>query len=196
MRGVDMRKVMAYTSITLDGVMQSPGHPDEDTRGGFTQGGWASRYADDTTMEPASGEPGDLLLGRRTFEKMRAGWEHGPADNPFTPIMNASRKYVTSRTLTETPTWHNSVLLAGEATDTVARLTAQDGPDLVILGSGELTRAMLHARLVDTLVLLIHPLVLGHGIRLFQDVASPAELDLVGSKTSSTGVIVATYRTR
>jgi dihydrofolate reductase len=187
---------MAYTSVTLDGVMQAPGHPDEDTRGGFTHGGWASAYADETTMEPASGGPGELLLGRRTFESMRAGWEHGPADNPFTPIMNASRKYVTSRTLTETPSWNNSVLLVGEATTTVARLKEQEGADLVILGSGELTRALLPAGLVDTLVLLIHPLVLGTGIRLFQDIAAPAMLELVGARTSSTGVIVATYRTR
>lgn len=191
-----MRTVMVYTSVTLDGVMQSPGHPDEDTRGGFTHGGWASSYADETTMEPASGGPGELLLGRRTFEPMRAGWEHGPADNPFTRIMNASRKYVTSRTLTEAPSWHNSVLLAGEAVTTVAQLKAQDGPDLVVLGSGELTRALLPAGLVDSLVLLIHPFVLGSGIRLFQDVAAPARFDLVGAKTSSTGVIVATYRTR
>jgi dihydrofolate reductase len=110
--------------------------------------------------------------------------------------MNASRKYVTSRTLTETPSWNNSVLLVGEATTTVARLKEQEGADLVILGSGELTRALLPAGLVDTLVLLIHPLVLGTGIRLFQDIAAPTVLELVGARTSSTGVIVATYRTR
>lgn len=191
-----MRMVMVYTSVTMDGVMQSPGHPEEDTRGGFAYGGWATQYADATTMEPASGEPGDLLLGRRTFEKMQAGWEHGPQDNPFTAIMNASRKYVASRTLTEPLGWTNSVLLPGDAPGAVADLKAQDGRDLVILGSGELTRALMPARLIDAFVLLIHPLVLGTGIRLFQDAPPYAQFDLTDSKASSTGVIIATYQLR
>ena len=147
-------------------------------------------------MEPARGEPGDLLLGRRTFEKMQAGWEHGPQDNPFTAIMNAARKYVASRTLTEPLGWTNSVLLHGDAPDAVADLKAQDGRDLVILGSGELTRALMPARLIDAFVLLIHPLVLGTGIRLFQNAPPYAQFDLVESKASGTGVIVATYQLR
>jgi len=191
-----MRTVMAYTSVTMDGVMQSPGHPEEDTRGGFAFGGWAARYADAMTMEPASGGPGDLLLGRRTFEKMQAGWEHGPEDNPFTAIMNSSRKYVASGTLTEPLSWTNSVLLQGDLATAVAELKAQDGPDLVILGSGELTRSLMAARLVERFVLLTHPLVLGTGIRLFQDSPRQTEFDLVGSRASSTGVIVATYQLR
>ena len=127
-----MRTVMAYTSVTMDGVMQSPGHPEEDTRGGFPYGGWATPYADAMTMQPASGEPGDLLLGRRTFEKMQAGWEHGPEDNPFTAIMNSSRKYVASRTLSGPLGWTNSLLLQGDVAAAVADLKAQDGPELVI----------------------------------------------------------------
>ena len=163
-----MRTLVVYNSVTLDGVMQAPGDPDEDTRDGFTAGGWAVRYADETTMEPASGEPGDLLLGRRTFEKMEMGWRNGPDDNPFTAIMNGSRKYVASRTLREPPDWQNSVLLPGEAAEAVADLKGSDGRDLVVLGSGELTRSLMAADLVDLFVLLIHPLVLGRGIRLLR----------------------------
>lgn len=191
-----MRSVIAYTSISLDGVMQAPGNPQEDTRGGFRHGGWAGPYADETTMEPASGEPGDLLFGRRTFESMHASWADGPADNPFTAIMNAARKYVVSRTMRDSPVWTNSVLLRGDGATSIARLKQEVGRDVVVLGSGELIRSLMHARLVDTFVLLVHPLVLGEGSRLFEPGSPYTQLELVSSKTSSTGVIVATYRPR
>jgi dihydrofolate reductase len=191
-----MRTLTAFTSVTLDGVMQAPGSPEEDTRGGFAHGGWAGPYADETTMAPAGGEMGDLLFGRRTFASMEAGWANGPADNPFTAIMNAARKYVASRTLEQPPSWANSVLLRGDAAPAVAELKEQDGPRLVVLGSGELTRSLMHAGLIDSFVLLIHPLVLGTGLRLFENGSPHTQLELVSSTASSTGVIVATYRPR
>ena len=191
-----MRRLTVYTSVTLDGVLQAPGDPEEDTRGGFPYGGWAGPYADETTTEPASGELGDLVFGRRTFEKMQAAWSHGPADNPFTAIMNAARKYVASRTLQETPDWANTVLMPSEAGPAVAELKQQAGPELVVLGSGDLTRSLMTAGLIDMFVLLVHPLVLGTGLRLFEPGTPYTQLELVSSKASSTGVIVATYRPR
>ncbi len=190
-----MRSVQVYNSVTLDGVMQAPGGAEEDTRGGFPHGGWAIPYADEVTMAPASGGPGELLFGRRTYEKMERGWRNGPADNPFTAIMNASTKYVASRTLAP-PDWENSVLLEGDAVDAVARLKQTHGSDLTVLGSGELVRALAGAGLIDRFVLLIHPLVLGGGIRLFDNSSSYARFSLVDALPSPTGVIVATYEPR
>ena len=191
-----MRNIKVYNSVTLDGVMQSPGGAEEDTRGGFRQGGWAAPYADEVTMAPARGGPGTLLFGRRTYEKMERGWRNGPADNPFTAIMNGAPKYVVSRTRQGPLDWENSVLLSGDAIAAVARLKEEGDEAITILGSGELIRSIAPAGLIDSYVLLIHPLVLGEGLRLFTDGMPPVALDLVEVTPSPSGVIVATYRPR
>jgi dihydrofolate reductase len=191
-----MRKLAVVNSLSLDGVMQAPGRPDEDRRGDFAHGGWAQAYNDEV-MGKAMGEgmakPGALLFGRRTYEDFANVWPN-QRDNPFTPVLNNRRKYVASTTLHEPLPWVNSTLLKGDARETVARLKEQPGDDLTILGSGELVRALLERKLIDTFTLLIHPLLLGSGRRLFADDGTIATLQLVSSVTTTTGVIIATYR--
>jgi dihydrofolate reductase len=190
-----MSKLIAFTSLTLDGVMQAPGRSDEDTRGGFEHGGWAVPYAD-SVLATVAGESmastGALLFGRRTYEDFYAVWPN-QKDNPFTEVLNNTQKYVASRTLTALP-WSNSTLLKGDAGDAVAGLKGQLAKDVVVLGSGALLHSLMRRNLVDRYVLLIHPLVLGSGLRLFADGGPLAALKLVDSKTTTTGVIVATYQ--
>jgi dihydrofolate reductase len=193
-----MAKVVVFTSLTLDGVMQAPGRPDEDTRGGFTHGGWALPYNDQvmaSVLAENMAGAGPLLLGRRTYEDFHGFWPH-QTDNPFTEVLNATRKYVASTTLAEPLPWANSTLLEGDAADAVARLKEQPGKDLTVLGSGQLVQSLRRRDLVDEYVLLIHPLVLGTGRRLFPDGGVPATLRLAGSTTTTTGVIIATYQVR
>jgi dihydrofolate reductase len=188
-----MRRITVTNHVTLDGVMQSPAHPDEDRRGGFEHGGWSVPYADEVMMgvmaEGMARAP-DLLLGRRTYEHFAAFWPHQTDDNPFTPVLNAAHKHVVSTTLREPLPWVNSTVVSGA--DAVAELKRRPGKDLVILGSGELVRSLMARALIDELVLTIHPLVLGCGRRLFD--GAPAKLRLVDSRTTTTGVIIATYR--
>ena len=191
-----MRKVVVFTSVTLDGVMQAPGRPDEDTRDGFRHGGWALPYADPVMGEMAAqgmAQGAALLLGRRTYEDFYGFWPNQP-DNPFTRALDNSQKYVAARSLGEPLPWRNSTLLAGDAVEAVAELKRQPGGDLVVLGSGELVQALRRGNLVDEYVLLIHPLVLGSGRRLFPDGAPPAKLRLVDTRPTTTGVVIATYR--
>jgi dihydrofolate reductase len=190
-----MRKIVAVISLTLDGVMQAPGRPDEDRRGGFEHGGWALGYHDPVMMK-AMGEGmahgADLLFGRRTYEDFFAVWP-GRKDNPFTEVLDKSRKYVASRTLREPLPWQNSTLLSGDAAETVPRLKEEPGTDLTVLGCGDLMQTLMRHGLVDVYVLLIHPLVLGRGRRLFDDDAPRSALRLVDSVPTTTGVIIATY---
>jgi dihydrofolate reductase len=189
-----MSRIVAFESVTLDGVMQAPGRPDEDRRGGFENGGWAAPYADPMMWEHmSSGGSGALLFGRRTYEDFFSVWPNQP-DNPFTPVLNATLKHVASRTLEEPLPWDNSHLLEGDAADAVAALREQLGGDVVILGSGELVRSLLPHGLIDEFVLLIHPLVLGTGRRLFDEGVPPTAFDLVEGKATKTGVLIATYR--
>jgi dihydrofolate reductase len=190
-----MRKVVVFEHVTLDGVMQAPGRADEDRRGGFEHGGWATLWDPviaSVAEESMASRPA-LLLGRRTYEDLYDFWPK-QTDNPFTEVLNASRKYVASRTLVEPLPWSNSTLLGGEAAETVAALKAQAGTDLVVLGSGELVQTLLRRGLADEFVLLIHPLVLGAGRRLFTDTGGRAALNLVGANASPSGVVIATYR--
>jgi dihydrofolate reductase len=192
-----MRKVVVNNNLTLDGVMQAPGRPDEDTRGGFEHGGWAQPYFDSVMASVAAegiAKGGDLLLGRRTYEDFAAFWPKQTEDNPFTAVLNNFQKYVASTTLEEPLSWSNSTLLKGDAAEAVARLKEQPGKDLVVLGSGELVRSLMRRNLIDEFVLLIHPLVLGSGRRLFTDGGSFAALRLVDAKTTTTGVVIATYQ--
>ena len=193
-----MSKVVLFTSVTLDGVMQAPGRPDEDTRGGFAHGGWAVPYGDEVMGRVAAegmARGGALLLGRRTYEDFYGFWPH-QQDNPFTEVLNHTLKYVASTTLAEPLPWRNSRLLEGDPADAVARLKEQPGKDLTVLGSGQLVQSLRRRDLVDEYVLLIHPLVLGTGRRLFPDGGVPATLRLAGSTTTTTGVIIATYQVR
>ncbi|HEY9413036.1 MAG TPA: dihydrofolate reductase family protein [Jiangellaceae bacterium] len=192
-----MSEIVVVNSLTLDGVMQGPGRPDEDTRGGFEHGGWAQPYTDAVLgqhMAEGMTTAGPILLGRRTYEDFAAVWPHMPADNPYTEVINNATKYVASTTLKEPLAWNNSTLLDGEATDAVAALREPAGPDIVVLGSGELVRSLARAGLVDRYVLLIHPLVLGSGRRLFDADGTLVPLRLVDSVTTTTGVIIATYQ--
>src|SRR5437667_2328674 len=187
-----MSKVVVFTNLTLDGVMQAPGRPDEDRRGGFEHGGWATPYATMEAAEESMANTGALLLGRRTYEDFYAVWPNR-TDNPFTAVLNNTQKYVASTTLSEPLSWTNSTLLKGDAAEAVARLKEEPGKDLVVLGSGELAQSLMRANLIDEYVLLIHPLVLGSGRRLFPDGSAFATLRLVGAKTTNTGVVIATY---
>jgi dihydrofolate reductase len=191
-----MRNIVVITHLTLDGVMQAPGRHDEDRRGGFEHGGWAMAN-NDPVMAKAMGEGmaegGPLLFGRRTYEDFAAVW---PArkGNPFTEVLDKSQKFVASRTLRGPLPWQNSTLLSGNAAETVARLKEQPGKDIAVLGSGDLLQTLMRHGLVDQYVLLIHPLVLGRGRRLFTDDARRSALRLVHSVPTTTGVLIATYR--
>lgn len=191
-----MPKIVVVCSLTLDGVLQSPGRPDEDPRDGFAQGGWAVPYTDEV-MAKAMGERmatgGALLLGRRTYLDFYGYWPNQPA-NPYTDRLNKTQKHVVSRTLTEPLDWQNSTLVTGDVPAAVAALKAET--DLCVLGSGELCRTLMAHDLVDEYLLLVHPLVLGSGRRLFPETGPVAELDLVDSVTTSKGVTLAHYRVR
>ena len=190
-----MRRISVVENVSLDGVMQAPAMPDEDTRGGFTRGGWANAYADQVMidyMTAGSGEGGCLLLGRTTYQTMAATWPHMPEDNPFTGWINAMAKYVASTTLTAPLEW-NATLLEGDAGTAVAALKEGEGPDLTVLGSGVLVQTLRASGLIDEYVLSIHPLILGNGRRLFPDGAE-AELELIDSTTTTTDVIIGRFR--
>jgi dihydrofolate reductase len=191
-----MATITTFTHVTLDGVMQAPGRPDEDKRGGFTMGGWEGRYGDEVmgavAAEGMAGE-GALLFGRRTYEDFFRVWPNAPQPNPFTDVLNRSQKYVASRTLAEPLPWENSTLLRGDAGEAVGELKATTATDLVVLGSGDLIQTLIRRDLVDRFVVLIHPLVLGTGRRLFPDGGAPSTLRLVGETTTTTGVLIASY---
>jgi len=191
-----MTRVVVFMNLSLDGVMQAPGRPDEDVRGGFAYGGWAIPYADPTMGKVAAesmATTGALLFGRRTYEDFYNVWPHRK-DNPFTEVLNNTRKYVASTTLKEPLPWGNSTLLKGDAANAVAELKAGPGKDIVVLGSGTLLQTLMAHNLIDEYVLQIHPLVLGSGSRLFND-GPFASLRLVGATTTTTtGVVIATYQ--
>jgi dihydrofolate reductase len=189
-----MRNLVAVTQVTLDGVMQAPGGPEEDPSGGFRYGGWSVPHFDEI-LGQAAGEafetPFDLLLGRKTYEIFAAHWPYD--EGPIADRLNSARKHVASRTLTSLD-WSNSTLLEGEVEAAVPALKQQDGPELQVLGSSELLQSLLEHGLVDEFRLWIFPVVLGRGKRLFGADVAPAGLELVHSKLSTTGVVAATYR--
>jgi dihydrofolate reductase len=191
-----MSKIIVFNSLTLDGVMQAPARPDEDVRGDFPYGGWATPYSDPEMGRAATesgATAGGLLLGRRTYEDFYQIWPNR-TDNPYTEVLNNSQKYVASRTLKEPLPWMNSTLLKGNVPEAVAALKAQQDKDLVILGSGELIQTLMQHQLIDQYVLLIHPLILGTGRRLFREGSAYSALQLVDSKTTPNGVVIATYQ--
>jgi dihydrofolate reductase len=189
-----MGKLVVVEGLSLDGVMQSPGRPDEDTRGGFARGGWASALlAGDpqAAMAPMEGQGATaaMLFGRRTYLDLVGFWLSNPEPNPFTQILRDTPKYVVSRTLEEPLPHPNSTRIS---LDDVAATKDAVAGDVVVLGSGELVRALAAAKLVDEYILTILPVVLGSGTRLFAE--TPAALEVVKTFTSPTGIVVATYR--
>ena len=194
-----MARLVVQNNLTLDGVMQAPGGADEDTRDGFAYGGWAQPYFD-PVMAEAAGESmargGAMLFGRRTYEQFASFWPNQPADDPFAKVLNETPKYVASTTLQEPLPWANSILLKGDVADAVAKLKKDLDKDLVILGSGELIRSLIPHHLIDEYTLQIHPLVLGTGRRLFTDDGAYSAMQLLKSKVTTTGVLLATYLPR
>jgi dihydrofolate reductase len=194
-----MRSISVTMNVTLDGVVQGLARPDEDTSGGFTHGGWGNGYQDEVmSREMAKGmsNAGDMLFGRRTWQDFIGVWAHREDGNPFSTRMNAARKYVVSRTLDDTDAWQNSILVSGDAAQTVAELKAQAGSDLSIIGSAALVRSLHAAGLIDRYTLLIHPLTLGDGARMFDNSAPLTEFALTGSVVTTKGVTIAHYDRR
>ena len=188
-----MSKVIVFTNLSLDGVMQAPGRPDEDRRGGFEHGGWAVPYAAMQHAGDSIANIGALLLGRRTYEDFYSVWPQRKGD-PMAAMLDNLQKYVVSTTLAEPLPWVNSTLLKGEIAEIVGDLKKRPGKDLVIMGSGELAHSLRKANLVDTYVLLIHPVILGAGRRLFPEGGPFGSLRLVSAKTTEMGVVIATYQ--
>jgi dihydrofolate reductase len=189
-----MRSLIVSTFLTLDGVMQAPGGPEEDPTGGFPHGGWSVGYWDEPMgerMGEVMGGPFDLLLGRRTYEIFAAHWPH--SDEPGAEELNSARKYVASRTL-DSVEWNNSTLLEGDVAEAVTKLKQEDGPEIQVHGSGDLLQTLLEHDLVDEFRIMIFPVVLGTGKRLFAEGAVPAGLTLAESAMSTTGVFMATYK--
>ncbi|MBP0620843.1 dihydrofolate reductase family protein [Cupriavidus consociatus] len=190
-----MRKLIASTFVSLDGVMQAPGGPDEDPTGGFAFGGWTFNYWDEAmgrSMNGFDGKDRELVLGRRTYEIFEAYWPYQPDDNPIARTFNATRKHVASRTL-KTLHWNNSTLLRGDVIAAIRALKGEAGKDLQIIGSGNLIQTLRAASLIDEYNVWTFPVVLGRGKRLFEAGAKPGALQLVASQPSKTGVVMSTY---
>lgn len=188
-----MRKLVTSTFVTLDGIMQAPGGPGEDDSGGFKSGGWSVNYWDDM-LDQAMGEifakRPELLLGRKTYEIFAAYWPN--SDEPGADDLNNAKKYVISRTLDKV-NWNNSTLIKGDVVKEITRLKELDAPELQVHGSSNLIQTLLKHDLIDEMHLLIFPVVIGNGKRFFGEGTHPSSFKLMGSKTSSTGVIIATY---
>jgi len=190
-----MGKIIVMNGVTLDGVMQGPGRPDEDTRDGFAHGGWGIAYSDEAiTAKMGERMGGDraFLFGRRTYEELLTYWN--AQGGPFKDALNNARKFVASSNPTTRLDWQNSTLLHGDIPTAVAELKESSGTNLVIMGSGVLIGSLMAADLIDEYLLTIAPLVLGTGRRLFAG-GTQASLRLVESSTTSTGVLIATYET-
>ena len=190
-----MGELTIVESLSIDGVMQAPGRPDEDTRDGFEHGGWAVPYADAVmgrAMAERMGGGGAIVLGRRTYEDLYGYWPK-QKDNPYTETLNRTQKYVASTTLHEPLPWESSTLLEGDVVEAVAGLKREE-EHLTVIGSGELVRSLMDRALVDEFLLLLHPLVLGSGRRLFPDDGALAHLELTDLLTTTTGVVIGTYR--
>ena len=190
-----MRRLIASTFVSLDGVMQAPGGPEEDPTGGFAHGGWTFPYWDESMDAGAAGFDAagrDLVLGRRTYEIFEAYWPYQSPDDPTTRSLNAARKHVASRTL-KTVEWNNSTLLPGDAAGAIAALKRESGPDLQIIGSGGLIQSLHAAALIDEFNVWTFPVVLGGGKRLFEEGATAAALELQSSSVSGTGVVMSRY---
>jgi dihydrofolate reductase len=189
-----MRKLNILTFMTLDGIMQAPGGPEEDTGGGFNLGGWAFGYWDsimDSVMDRQMSRPFDLLLGRKTYEIFASYWPHS-TEVPIAGILNSARKYVVTTTLNKLD-WNNSTPVNGNIPDEIRKLKSQEGPEIQVHGSSGLIQTLLKNDLIDQFRLKIFPVTIGSGKRLFGEGTIPASFKLAESEISSTGVIAATY---
>ncbi len=193
-----MRKIIVSEFLTLDGVMQAPGSPDEDRSGGFNHGGWQQPYNDDIfAKEIIEGltEAGGFLLGRKTYNIFAAYWPTAPAEEQaFARPLNNLPKFVVSKTLREPLAWNNSTLIVGNVAEEVAKLKRQSGNDIRVIGSGELVQTLMKHDLIDEYNLMIHPLVLGSGKHLFREGVFPINLKLIDIKTTGKGVVIVTYQ--
>ena len=190
-----MRKLIASTFTSLDGVMQAPGGPDEDPTENFTLGGWTSAFWDEAMDLSAAGFDGkgrELVLGRKTYEIFEAYWPHQAEDNAIARTFNAAKKHVASRTL-KSLKWNNSSVLGDDVVSAITALKGQPGHDLQIIGSGNLIQTLQVASLIDEYHVWTYPVVLGRGKRLFEKGARPFALRLVASKVSASGVVMSTY---
>jgi dihydrofolate reductase len=190
-----MRKLIASTFASLDGVMQAPGGPTEDPTGNFTLGGWLFAFGDagmDISAAGFDGKDRELVLGRRTYEIFEAYWPYQAEDNPIARTLNAAKKHVASRTL-KSLQWNNSSVIGGDIVSAITALKVQPGHDLQIIGSGNLIQTLQAATLIDEYNVWTYPVVLGRGKRLFENGARPCALRLVASKVSTTGVVMSTY---
>ena len=191
-----MRDLVVQTFMTLDGVMQAPGGPEEDPTGGFEYGGWSVNAWDETmmeTMSEAMQAPCEYLLGRKTYEIFAAHWPY--ADDPMARKLNAATKYVASNTL-ESAAWENSIVIGGDLVSKIRGLKAEDGPEIQVNGSSDLIQTLAAADLVNEYRVWIFPVVVGKGKRLFGDDIAAGSLELVDQKASSTGVLMLRYRRR
>jgi dihydrofolate reductase len=188
-----MRKIIVLSMVSLDGILQAPGRPEEDTSGGFKYGGWTVPYSDEllgNVIREQMRQPFNLLLGRKTFEIWETYW---PQHESVWPGINEAAKYVVSKTLKKTD-WKNSIIIKGEVVEEIKKLKTQDGPDLHVYGSGNLIQTLLKHDLVNELWLKTFPILLGSGKRLFAEGTIPAAFELTDSKVSPGGVIIASYK--
>jgi dihydrofolate reductase len=192
-----MRKLAVVEFVTLDGVMQGLGGPDEDREGGFDLGGWSGPYGDEVLARETGqgiGQTSAYLFGRKTYEHMAAYWPHEPDDNPIAASLNAMPKYVATRTLRQQDLgWANCHVIDGDVVDAVEELKAEGDGFVTVLGSGVLMQTLIANELIDTYRILLHPLVLGTGKRLFREYADPQRLRLTGCTPTTTGVLLLTY---
>jgi dihydrofolate reductase len=191
-----MREIIVCTFMTLDGVMQAPGAPDEDAESGFRHGGWQKPVDDEEVGAAVAGwyeNPEAMLLGRKTYEIFASYWPTADPDNPFTRRMNSMTKYVASRTLTSVE-WQNSTLLRGDVVDAVRELKESEGGEILVVGSGDLAQTLMRHGLVDEYRLTIHPVIIGTGKRLFADGTIPTALEPVSVSTTKGGTVVGVYR--
>ena len=191
-----MARIVVSEFVSVDGVMQAPGDPDEDPSDGFEHGGWQLSLFDDAIGEFVMGgleAAGGFLLGRRTFEIFAAYWPNQPANDPIAAIINAKPKYVASRTLRDPLEWNASTVLGPDLAAEVGRLRAEPGGDLLVIGSGDLVQTLVREGLVDAYQLMIHPLVLGGGKRAFRDGLPRQGLRLTDSRTTPNGIVLLTY---
>ena len=191
-----MRKIVVGAFLSLDGVMQSPGGPEEDPTGGFRHGGWVAPLFDEAGGEAVDNmfkEPFDLLLGRKTYDIFAAHWPHAPEGDPIGDLFDGITKYVASRNPDFRPTWQKTEMLGADTVAAIKALRQSDGPNLLTQGSTELLQTLFKHGLVDELHTFVFPVVLGGGKRLFGDTGVSASFKLVSSSVSSTGVILSKY---
>jgi dihydrofolate reductase len=191
-----MRKIITVTFVTLDGVMQAPGGPEEDTTGGFAYGGWQRSHPSDAGMDSMLSEfmnnPFELLLGKTTYDIFAAFWPNAKTDHEVAIPFNKTKKYVVSHKEFE-PSWNNSFCITGDVAAQLKKLKEEDGPDLWMWGSGNLIQTLLKEHLIDRMHLWIYPITIGTGKRLLAEGTQPEKFKLVDSTISTTGVIIATY---